>query len=138
MEDELYMQNKIKHLEFIQKVIDRQARNSFLLKGWIITIVVALFAFDLKGMALKSILSVYILIFIFWLLDSYYLWQEKLFRALYDHVRRLEEKDIDFDMSAKEFSKKVNCSWWSLIISQSIFLFYFSLMIFTIIFFNWR
>lgn len=28
------MENKIKHLEFIQGVINRMANNSFMLKGW--------------------------------------------------------------------------------------------------------
>ena len=27
----------------------------------------------------------------FWFLDSYFLWQERLFRTLYDHVRTLKE-----------------------------------------------
>ena len=33
-----------KHLEFIQGVIARMAGNSFLLKGWTVTIAAALFA----------------------------------------------------------------------------------------------
>lgn len=130
--------NRIKHLEFIQSVISRQAKNSFLLKGWTVTIVAALFAFIPKDAALRPILAVYALIFIFWMLDSYYLWQERLFRALYDHVRKLKESEIDFDMNVKRFSKEINCSWWDIAISKTFLLFYFSLMIFTVIFFYWK
>ena len=38
------MENKIKHLEFIQTVITRMNQNSFQIKGWMITIVSALLA----------------------------------------------------------------------------------------------
>ena len=31
------MDNKIKHLEMIEAIIERMANNSFLLKGWAIT-----------------------------------------------------------------------------------------------------
>ncbi len=132
------MDKKIKHLEFIQKIIGRQAKNSFLLKGWIITIVAALFAFSTKDDTFKPIFSVYALIFIFWMLDSYYLWQEKLFRALYDHVRKIEEDEVDFDMNVKKLSKQINCSWWDIALSRTLLIFYLPLMIFTIVFFLWR
>jgi len=36
------MEAKLKHLEMIQDVIKRMASNSFLLKGWSLTLVVAL------------------------------------------------------------------------------------------------
>jgi len=42
------MGNKIKHLEFIQTIINRMAANSFLIKGWAITLVAALFALSSK------------------------------------------------------------------------------------------
>ena len=38
------MEEKIKHLEFVQNVITRMNANSFQLKGWAITIVSALLA----------------------------------------------------------------------------------------------
>lgn len=34
-------QNKIKHLEMIEAVIERMAKNSFQLKGWAMTLVAA-------------------------------------------------------------------------------------------------
>ena len=37
----------------------------------------------------------------FWFLDSYFLHQERLFRKLYDHVRNLDNKDIDFSMNTQ-------------------------------------
>ena len=42
MED--YMKDeKIKHLEFIQSIISRMANNSFIIKGWSITVLTAIF-----------------------------------------------------------------------------------------------
>lgn len=37
------------HLEMIQAVIERHARNSFLLKGWSLTLVAAVFLLAVRG-----------------------------------------------------------------------------------------
>ncbi len=42
------MEAKLKHLELSQGVINRMAGNSFLLKGWSVTLVSALFALSAK------------------------------------------------------------------------------------------
>ncbi|MDW7728319.1 MAG: hypothetical protein SCH70_14675, partial [Candidatus Methanoperedens sp.] len=85
--DEINMEQKIKHLEFIQGVVNRMATNSFLIKGWCITLVSALFALAAKDANFKYIIIAFIPVPVFWILDSYYLWQERLFRALYDQIR---------------------------------------------------
>ena len=51
------MDNKIKHLEFIQAAITRMNQNSFQIKGWMITLVSALLA-----LYANSNKSVYVLI----------------------------------------------------------------------------
>lgn len=97
--------HEIKHLEFIQGVISRMARNSFLIKGWAITLVAALFA-----LASQDASSYYVVIalfpaILFWGLDTYYLRQERLFRRLYDHVRKrrmTEEEVFTMDTSRVE------------------------------------
>lgn len=35
-------------------------------------------------------------------LDTYYLWQERLYRALYNKVRKMEDEKIDFDMNTNK------------------------------------
>ena len=40
--------NKLKHLEFIQAAINRMAGNLFMLKGWSVTLIAALFALAAK------------------------------------------------------------------------------------------
>ena len=38
------MEKKLKHLEMVQGVINRMANNSFMLKGWAVTLVAGIFA----------------------------------------------------------------------------------------------
>lgn len=43
------MENKIKHLEMIEHIIERMAKNSFQLKTWTMTLVAAIFTSLDKG-----------------------------------------------------------------------------------------
>lgn len=92
------MEQKLKHLEFIQGVVNRLSTNSFLLKGWTVVIISALFVLGSTGEENKTFFYLaYFPGIIFWLLDGYYLWQERLYRHLYDDIRLLAEK-TDFSM----------------------------------------
>ncbi len=106
------MENKLNHLQMIQGVINRMASNSFALKGWAVTIVAGIFVLAGKNTDKSYFLISYLPIIVFWGLDSYYLFQERLYRSLYDKVRLLPEEKIDFSMKAspKEFSKP-NCTF---------------------------
>lgn len=77
---------KIAHLGFIQGVINRMGANSFLLKGWSVTLVAAIFALSSKDADQKFVLLAYFPVFVFWMLDAFFLHQEKLFRKLYEEV----------------------------------------------------
>ena len=77
------MENKLKHLEFIQAVINRMANTSFLLKGWSITIIAGLFAFSAKENERILLAMALILTGVFWFLDTFFLWQERLFRVTF-------------------------------------------------------
>lgn len=121
------MDNKLKHLEFIQNVINRMARYSFLLKGWCITLVVALFALMVKDQD-----SIYIIacfsIFFFWLLDGYFLWRERLFINLYDETRTRDNDQIDFSMNVEKFCGG-RSTWLRSIFSTTLSIFYVSLLL---------
>jgi hypothetical protein len=94
------------HLKMIQQVVSRLATCSFQLKGWVITLAVALQVF-LKDEAHPVYLFVPTLpVVAFWLLDGWYLRQERLFRRLYDEVR-LKEGATDFSMDTRAFRKAV-------------------------------
>jgi len=104
------MESKLKHLELIQGVINRMAGNSFALKGWAVTLVAGIFALSSKDADKMYFLVAYIPILVFWGLDSYYLLQGRLFRSLYNKVRKSEDSNIDFSMntSLPEFKTKKN------------------------------
>ncbi len=100
------MENKTKHLEMIQGVINRLSTNSFSLKSWSVVLVSALFALSTPNSDQSFIFLAYFPAAIFWGLDGYFLWQERLFRDLYNHVRKLDEGDIDFSMDTQPFQSE--------------------------------
>lgn len=80
------MEEKIKHLEFIQNIITRMNSNSFAIKGWMVTIVSALLALYANSNNEIFMFIAIVPTSIFWLLDAFYLAQERRFRCLYDDV----------------------------------------------------
>jgi len=89
---------KTAHLQFIQNVINRLSNNSFLLKGWTVVLVSALFALSAVKTPSAFVLLAFFPAVVFWGLDGYFLAKERQFRRLYDHVRRLEGDGADFSM----------------------------------------
>ena len=91
---------RIKHMEMIQAVLARLGNDSFFVKGWAITVAGAFLGFAVNlenaSLALASVLPT----FLFWTLDTYYLWSERLFRDLYDLVREGSEDVEPFFMGA--------------------------------------
>lgn len=96
----------LKEVEVIQGIINRMAFNSFLIKGWTITLVVV--ALLLKG-AKHQVWIAFIPLFVFWFLDAYFLWQERMYRKLYDWVtiNRLKSEEYLFNMNAYRFRDEV-------------------------------
>ena len=67
-----------KHLEFIQGAINRMSSNSFQMKVWAILIVSALLTIDANTDVQNSfILIATPITILFWMLDAYYLQQER-------------------------------------------------------------
>lgn len=91
--------NNVKHLEFIQSNIARMNQCSFQMKGWMVAIVSALLALyassvdSITGEGTKMYIFVAIVpTVIFWILDSYYLQQERKFRGVYNDLIDAEER----------------------------------------------
>ena len=89
--------SKLEHLKMLQAVITRMASNSFMVKGWCVTLVSALIALSAKD-AKYMVLVAFLPVLMFWWLDAYFLHQEKLFRELFDYVRENGKEDSDFSM----------------------------------------
>ena len=66
------MNAKLKHLEFIQNAINRMANNSFIIKGWCITLAVALIALlEKKDINKCYIVFSFLPLLFFWFLDAF-------------------------------------------------------------------
>ncbi len=117
------MENKRKHLEFIQNIITRMNSNSFMLKGWAITLVSALFALAAKDANINYVLVSYIVIPVFWILDGFYISQERQFRSLFNDVRSVKEENINFDLSTANYNTGRN-TWFNGIFSKTLIPFY--------------
>ena len=124
------MDNKHKHLELVQGVINRMANNSFMLKGWAVTLVAGIFALAGKDTDKLYFLVTYVPVLVFWGLDAYYLLQERLYRLLYEKVRATEEDHIDFSLKAttEEFDSDKN-SYCSCLLSKTELWFYMPLAV---------
>lgn len=122
-------EDRIKHLEMLQQIITRMANNSFLLKGWTVTLVAAIIAVIDKSQLHTVGWVALIPVFIFWGLDGYFLRQEKLFRELYNHVRQPEKYDdaTDFNLSTSIVQDKVSCVFF-IMFSDTLITFYLSLL----------
>jgi len=123
----MVQEHKLKHLEFIQLTIIRMAANSFIIKGWLVTLVAALTVIAQKDTNQLFVIMAYLPIPIFWVLDAYYLSQEKLFRGLYDIVRTTPEDMIDFSMNTGVVD--LSCSWWKAFTSRTLIIFYICLLL---------
>jgi len=113
------MDAKIQHLQMIQGVINRLANSSFLLKGWSVILVSALFALAAKDVKIYFIYLAYFPAIAFWGLDGYFLRQERLFRKLYDKIRDTDSSNIDFSMNTAPVVNQVD-SWFSVTISKTL------------------
>ncbi|ANB09203.1 hypothetical protein SAM40697_5247 [Streptomyces ambofaciens] len=91
-------EGRIAHLELIQTIVARMGNNSFLIKGWSLTISGALLAFAVGNDDASVAVVSFVPIVAFWFLDGYFLYQERLFRRLYDRVRRPETAVEPFAM----------------------------------------
>jgi hypothetical protein len=114
---------KIKHLEIIQAVVNRVAGNSFSIKGWSVALISGLFALSAKDHDRRYILISYFPVVMFWILDGYYLFQERLFRKLYDKNRTDQNTISDYSMSTAGLEDEAT-SWASAIFSKTILLFH--------------
>lgn len=102
---------KHEHLEMIQNVINRMGNNSFLLKGWAVLVIVAIFTFTGESNNdIRCILFTNIPLIVFWGLDSYYLQLERKYRKLYDDIRQQKNEKTNFNMNPNNIKISISTS----------------------------
>ena len=114
----------IKHLEMIQGVVNRLGHDSFLIKGWSMAILTVGIIFVAKSEVQSAYIVLAFLIPVggFWILDGYFLWQERLFRKVYDDIR--DQEATDFAMNIMKHRNKPKCTWASSMFSVTLNIFY--------------
>lgn len=123
-------EDKRLHLKFIQNVITRMSGNLFFLRGWTITLIAALLALFSKDSKFNYAIGfLCVLTLVFWILDGYFLSQERQYRDLYNYVRKLKEEKIDYSMDTTEFKKYKKNTVIFAMFSGTLMVFYIPLII---------
>lgn len=142
-----------KHLDYLQAIITKHNTNSFMLKGWTITLLSALLA--LSGTIKEPNISLIAMIpiVIFWCLDTFYLSNERCIIDLFNSAvigkyeipktptlkknfritdENSEKGEInEFDMNFAKFKIWKDNSWWSVFRSKTMLLYYLPLLLIT-------
>ena len=102
-------EDKRKHLELIQGVVNRMASNSFLFKGWSITIIAGISAFAAQDSNTALMVVPIVSTLLFWSVDAYYLMLERAFRNIYNKVAALKPEKIDYSLTPEEGDRSFKC-----------------------------
>lgn len=126
-----------KEIDLIQDCIKRMANNSFLLKGWTISLVSIILTFSPKNISQVFLGSIMLVIVIaFWSLDAYFLRLERMYRKMYNWVlneRKNGNTTYEYDLDPSRFKsqvEKITC----VMLSKTLFLFYGVILVPVIIF----
>ncbi len=102
----------IKHLEFIQTVIARLANDSFLMKGWAVTVAGAFFGVAVNQMNWRVAAIGLLPLLAFWGLDAYFLSRERMYRQMYEAVRIGDTRVEPLSMDYRPFIEKGQWLLW--------------------------
>lgn len=106
-----------KEIDLIQSCITRMAHNSFLIKGWTITLVAVVLALAEKVTnPVPLCLTILIPLLSFWYLDAFFLYTEKLYRKMYEWVIEQRGQGNDenlYDLNSHRFKNALKQRKWN-------------------------
>lgn len=110
-----------KEIDLIQGCINRMAQNSFLIKGWTVTLFAVVLALlpekvEQNNRVLLGIVMLAISI-MFWYMDSFFLATEKNYRKVYSWIlqeRSKNNRQLLYELNFKKFATEANLSATSL------------------------
>lgn len=118
-----------KEIDLIQGVINRMANNSFLLKGWLISLIAVILALSKDSILSKDLIylttTLILPVMIFWYLDAFFLHKEKCYRKLYEWViqnRKTSDEHL-YSLDYSRFKNQVK-NIWNIMFSKTLFPFY--------------
>lgn len=110
-------ENLHKEIDLIQGCIKRMASNSFLLKGWTISLVAVVLALSEKNVSPYFLgLVVLVPLISFWYLDAFFLYTEKLYRKMYEWViaeRPKSNNERIYDLNPHRFKNELKVRKWN-------------------------
>lgn len=110
-------ENLHKEIDLIQECIKRMANNSFLLKGWTISLVAVVLALSEKNVNPYFLgLVVLVPLISFWYLDAFFLYTEKLYRKMYEWViteRPKSNNEKMYDLNPHRFKNELKVKKWN-------------------------
>jgi hypothetical protein len=118
-----------KEIDLIQGVITRMANNSFLLKGWLISLVAVILALSKDTIVATDLtyfnFTICLPVIVFWYLDAFFLHKERCYRKLYEWVieNRKNTDDYLYSLNYSRFEKQVD-SIWLIMFSKTLLPFY--------------
>lgn len=130
-----------KEIDLIQACITRMAQNSFVIKGWFVSIYAVILALlpERVNMFLLCISLVAVNV-IFWYLDGFFLRTEKLYRKMYDWIleeRPKNNRELLYQLNPHEFEGRIEEveSIWKIMWSKTLKWFYLIPLVIVIIVF---
>lgn len=129
-------EDKRKHLDLIQGVINRMASNSFLFKGWSITIIAGISAFAAKDSNTALMVVPIISTLLFWGVDAYYLMLERAFRNIYNTVAKRSVEVIDYSLTPDKQDVSVK-AWLEVLLGRPVLIAFYGtvlVMLFILLF----
>lgn len=106
----MVQQNEIlfKEIDLIQSCINRMAQNSFVVKGWTITLVAVVLALlpEKVDMWMLSIIGI-LATLCFWYLDAFFLKMERLYRWKYEWVIEKRANSDKFYYDLNPYNEKM-------------------------------
>lgn len=106
----MVQQNEImfKEIDLIQSCINRMAQNSFVVKGWTITLVAVVLALlpEKVDMWILSIIGI-LATLCFWYLDAFFLKMERLYRWKYEWVIKKRANSAEFYYDLNPYNEKM-------------------------------
>lgn len=104
------------HLDQVQAVVTRMGSNSFLIKGWTITLATAVYGYAATHRDWRVPIVGLVAGVLLWALDAYYLWQERLFRKLYESASQCKTPAYSMDTAPWKATR----TWRGALVSRTI------------------
>ncbi len=132
-EEKYNEQNLHKEIDLIQGCINRMAHNSFLVKGWAISLLsIVLVLTSENSNSIFISFFMFLSVLCFWYLDGFFLYTGKMYRKMYKWVitnRPLGNKDLMYDLTPQRFKSEKKFPILCVMFSKTLLPFYLLLVL---------